>query len=162
MSLKDKRQKDVQPHSQKETNLHQDSTSCWALMAHTCNPSYSGGRNQGDRSSSQSREVVPGKQFTRPYLENTLHKKGLVEWLDVGPEFKPQYHKKKKKKMKNLIYLAWVRGGLTSVILASWEAEIRRIKVQGQPRQIVHETYLQNSLSKMNERCGSSHRKPAL
>jgi hypothetical protein len=26
------------------------------------------------------------------------------------------------------------------VTLATWEAEIRRIKVQGQPEQIVHET----------------------
>jgi hypothetical protein len=30
----------------------------------------------------------------RPYLEKTHHKKGLVEWLK-GPEFKPQYQKKK-------------------------------------------------------------------
>jgi hypothetical protein len=24
-----------------------------------------------------------GKEFMRPYLEKTLHKKGLVEWLEV-------------------------------------------------------------------------------
>jgi hypothetical protein len=29
---------------------------------------------------------------------------------------------------------------LTPVILATWEAEIRRILVQGHPKQIVHET----------------------
>jgi hypothetical protein len=29
---------------------------------------------------------------------------------------------------------------LMPLILATWEAEIRRIKVQDQPRQIVHET----------------------
>jgi hypothetical protein len=23
----------------------------------------------------------------RPYLENTQHKKGLVEWLNLGPEY---------------------------------------------------------------------------
>jgi hypothetical protein len=28
-------------------------------------------------------KASPGKQFTRPYLENTLHKEGLVEWLKV-------------------------------------------------------------------------------
>jgi hypothetical protein len=28
-------------------------------------------------------KASPGKQFTRPYLENTLYKKGLVEWLKV-------------------------------------------------------------------------------
>jgi hypothetical protein len=34
----------------------------------------------------------------RPYLEKTLHKKGW--WgvaQGVGPEFKPQYHKNRKK-----------------------------------------------------------------
>jgi hypothetical protein len=30
---------------------------------------------------------------------------------------------------------------LTSVILATWEAEIGKIKVRGQPGQIVHKTY---------------------
>jgi hypothetical protein len=36
----------------------------------------------------------------RSHLEKTLHKKGLVEWLqDVCPEFKLQYCKKKKKKI---------------------------------------------------------------
>jgi hypothetical protein len=34
----------------------------------------------------------------RPYLEKTLHKKGLVA-QGVGPEFKPQYRKKRKKKV---------------------------------------------------------------
>jgi glutamine amidotransferase-like uncharacterized protein len=39
----------------------------------------------------------------RPYLEKTHHKKGLVEWPQgVGPEFKPQYCKKKKKKKKRI------------------------------------------------------------
>jgi hypothetical protein len=49
------------------------------------------------------------------------------------------------------------------VILATWEAEIGRIAVSGQSRQIVHETlHLQNSQSKMDWRCGSSGRVPAL
>jgi hypothetical protein len=40
---------------------------------------------------------------------------------------------------------------LTPVILATWEAEIRRIMVQGQPRQIVHETSsLKNNQRKMD------------
>jgi hypothetical protein len=34
------------------------------------------------------------------------------------------------------------------VILATWEAEIRRIKVQGQPWQIVHKPLCQNYQSK--------------
>jgi hypothetical protein len=39
--------------------------------------------------------------------------------------------------------------------LATWKAEIRKIEVQGQPRQIVHETpppHLQNNHSKMDWR----------
>jgi hypothetical protein len=46
-------------------------------VAHTCNPYYSGGRDQEDISSKPAR----GKQFVTPYLENTQHKKGLVECL---------------------------------------------------------------------------------
>jgi hypothetical protein len=40
---------------------------------------------------------------------------------------------------------------LIAVILATWEVEIGRIAVQGQPRQIVCETpHLQNNQSKMD------------
>jgi hypothetical protein len=44
----------------------------------------------------------------------------------------------------------------------SGEAEIRGIVVQGQPRQIVEETHLQNNQSKMDWRHVSSGRAPAL
>jgi hypothetical protein len=40
----------------------------WALVAHTCNPGYSGGRDQEDRSSNP----VPGNTI----LKKTQHKKG--------------------------------------------------------------------------------------
>jgi hypothetical protein len=46
-------------------------------VVHACNPSYSRGRDQEDRGS----KPAPGKQFVRPSLKKTLHKKGLVEWL---------------------------------------------------------------------------------
>jgi hypothetical protein len=46
------------------------------LVAQTCNPKYSGGRDQEDHSLN-----VMSKYFTRPYIENTQYKKGLVEWL---------------------------------------------------------------------------------
>jgi hypothetical protein len=62
----------------------------WVLVAHTCNPSYSGGRDQEDR----SLKPAPSKQLVTPYLDKTRHKKGLVEWLQgVGAQ------KKKKKKI---------------------------------------------------------------
>jgi hypothetical protein len=51
---------------------------------------------------------------------------------------------------------------LTLAILATWEAEIGRITVRGQPRQIVQEAHLQNNQSKMDWRRGSSSRAPAL
>jgi hypothetical protein len=44
---------------------------CQAPVAHTCNPSLSGGRDQEDH----SWKLAPGKYFMRPYLENTQHKK---------------------------------------------------------------------------------------
>jgi hypothetical protein len=48
-----------------------------------------------------------------------------------------------KRNIADIFYLktvpSWV-WGLMRVILATWEAEIRRIKVQGQPGQIVLKT----------------------
>jgi hypothetical protein len=46
-----------------------------APVAHACNPSCSGDKDQEDPWFKASQ----GKQFARPYVENTLHKKGLVE-----------------------------------------------------------------------------------
>jgi hypothetical protein len=60
-----------------------------ALAAHAYNPSYSGGWF----------EASPGKLFKRPYLKKAHHKNragGVAQGED--PEFKPQYHKKKKKR----------------------------------------------------------------
>jgi hypothetical protein len=47
-------------------------------VAHACNPSYSGGRDQEDRGSKPAQE-----NSSRDYLETTLHKKGIVGWLKV-------------------------------------------------------------------------------
>jgi hypothetical protein len=48
-----------------------------APVAHTCNPRYSGSRDQEDHGS----KPVLGKQLLRPYLENAQHKIRLAEWL---------------------------------------------------------------------------------
>jgi hypothetical protein len=48
-------------------------------VAHTCNPSYSGGRDQEDH----GLKPAPEKELVSPYLENIQHKKGLAEWLKM-------------------------------------------------------------------------------
>jgi hypothetical protein len=63
-------------------------------VAHTCNPRYSGSRDQEDHSSkptqaSHLRDPISRQTFTR-------RAGGVVQV--VGPEFKPQNGKKKKKK----------------------------------------------------------------
>jgi hypothetical protein len=60
-------------------------------VAHACNPSYSGGRDQeahGSKSA-QANSLQNAKLFTK-------RAGGVAQ--GEGPEFKPQYSKKKKKK----------------------------------------------------------------
>jgi hypothetical protein len=86
----------------------------WVLVAHTCNPSYSGGTDQEDR----SLKPAPSKQLVTPYLDKTRHKKGLVEWLQgVGAQ-----KKKKKKSMVLGIELKapYMLGRLCTTIQHSW------------------------------------------
>jgi hypothetical protein len=66
---------------------HKIFKNCLAPMAHPCNLSYSGGRDQEDR----DLKPASSKQFMRPYPEKKIHhKKGLVEW------FKQHEHQFKK------------------------------------------------------------------
>jgi hypothetical protein len=60
--------------------------SSWALLTHTCNPSYLGGRDQEDQGS----KAALDKYFTRPNLKKKKKKThtkkwrgGLVGWLKV-------------------------------------------------------------------------------
>jgi hypothetical protein len=63
-------------------------------VAHTYIPSYSGSRNQEDRGS----KPAGANSSVRPYLKKTHHKeRGLVVAQGVGPEFKSQYRKEKKR-----------------------------------------------------------------
>jgi hypothetical protein len=60
-------------------------------VAHICNPSYSGGRDQEDHGLKPARE----NSLQDPILKKTLHKNragGVAQ--GESPEFKPQYHKK--------------------------------------------------------------------
>jgi hypothetical protein len=51
----------------------------WVLVAHACNPSYSGGRDQEDQGSKPDGQIVL-ETLSR---KKNHHKKGLVEWLKV-------------------------------------------------------------------------------
>jgi hypothetical protein len=66
-------------------------------VTHACNPSYSGGRDQEDHGSkpawaNSSQDPVSKKPITKKRAG------GVAQ--GGGPEFKPQYHEKKKKKEK--------------------------------------------------------------
>jgi hypothetical protein len=67
----------------------------WGLVAHVCNPSYSGGRDQEDCS------LKPAQANS---LKDTILKKPFTKKRarGVGPEFKSQHHthKKNSKKME--------------------------------------------------------------
>jgi hypothetical protein len=65
-------------------------------MAHTCNPSYSGDRDQED----PGLKSAPTNSWRNPIEKNPSLKGWWQVAQDVDPEFKPQYHKKKKKKKK--------------------------------------------------------------
>jgi hypothetical protein len=74
-------------------------------VAHTCNPSYSGGRDKEDCSS----KPTQANCSVIPYLEKPFTKIRLVEWLKVKTmNSSPSAAKKKKKKQKMLgAWLKW-------------------------------------------------------
>jgi hypothetical protein len=73
------------------------------LVAHTYNPSYSGGRDQEDRSS----KTAWANSSRDPILKNPIHHNirsgGVVQGAD--PEFKPQYCRKKKESENMILSL---------------------------------------------------------
>jgi hypothetical protein len=66
------------------------------VVAHLCNPSYSGGRGQEDSSSKPARQIVH-KTLSR---KNPSQKRAGRVAQSEGPEFKPQYHTHTQKKDK--------------------------------------------------------------
>jgi hypothetical protein len=71
----------------------------WTPVAHTCNSSYSGGRDQEARGS----KPAPANSLRDPISKKKKKKSqkragGVVE--GEGPEFKPQYNKNKTKHTK--------------------------------------------------------------
>jgi hypothetical protein len=86
-------------------------------VAHACNPSYSGGRDQEDRG------LKPGwANSSKDYLKKTHHKTkkkkkkpitkiGLVEWLKVKALLSSPSTAKKKKKKKKKTRMDWGTSG---------------------------------------------------
>jgi hypothetical protein len=70
-----------------------------ALVAHICNPSYSGSRNQEDQDSNPAQ----ASSLRHRILKKSSTKKSWWSGSSVSPAFKPQYCKKKKKKKKEQI-----------------------------------------------------------
>jgi hypothetical protein len=74
------------------------------LVAHACNPSHSGGRDQEDR----SLKLAQANSSVRPYLEKPFTKIGLLKWLKVKAlssstsTAKQNKQKKKEERKKNL------------------------------------------------------------
>jgi hypothetical protein len=62
----------------------------WAQVAHTCNPSYSGDRDQEDH---DLKPILTDSSQDPIFKKNHKKRAGGVA-QDVGPEIKPQYHKK--------------------------------------------------------------------
>jgi hypothetical protein len=80
-------------------------------VAHTCNSTYSGGRDQED---GDSRPAQANSLRDPIYKKKKITKKWLESWLKVHTEFKSQYQKKKKKKGR--------KGSIKTVALVSPQA----------------------------------------
>jgi hypothetical protein len=82
-------------------------------VAHACNPSYSGGSNQEDWGS----KPAQANSLRNPNVKipDTKRTGGVAQ--DVGPEFKPQYRKKKKTVHK--------LGAVVLAYLGGWDQEDR-------------------------------------
>jgi hypothetical protein len=63
------------------------------MVAHTYNPSFSGGRDQEDHS---SKPTQTNSLQDPTWKKNTSQKRTGGVAQGVGPEFKLQYHKKRK------------------------------------------------------------------
>jgi hypothetical protein len=78
------------------------SRTTWALAAHACNPSCSGGRDQEDRGSKPAQE----NSSMRPYLEKNHKKKGWWSGSRWRPWVQaPVLQEKKKKKSRTYIVI---------------------------------------------------------
>jgi hypothetical protein len=76
---------------------------CWVPLAHTCNPSCSGGRDQEDHCLKSAWANSFGDPISKTLITKKKKKKGTGAVAQgVGPEFKPKYQKKKERKLQLL------------------------------------------------------------
>jgi hypothetical protein len=65
-------------------------------MAHACNPTYSGGRDQEDCSSKPVQANSLRETLSQKYPSQKKWGEGSGVAQGVSPEFKPQYHEKER------------------------------------------------------------------
>jgi hypothetical protein len=71
-------------------------------VAHACNPSYLGGKDQEDCSLKPAQARLAGNSLQDPISKKAIMKKDVVEWLKVYPlSSNPSTAKKQKQKTKN-------------------------------------------------------------
>jgi hypothetical protein len=68
------------------------------LVAHICNPSYSEGRDREDRGSKPAQTNSSRAPILKKKKKTHHKKRGCGVAQGIGPEFKPQYCNKKKKR----------------------------------------------------------------
>jgi hypothetical protein len=81
---------------------HKTEEISWALVVHTCNPTYLGGRdqeNQGSRPEEANSSQDPHLQNNQSKMNRRCGSSGKAPALQVqNPKFKPQYTKQTRKK----------------------------------------------------------------
>jgi hypothetical protein len=82
--------------SKNTVRLTSKTCSSWVPVAHTYNPSYSGGRDQEDHSSKPDKANSLQDPISKKKKKNPSQKRADGVAQSVGPEFKPQYHKNQK------------------------------------------------------------------
>jgi hypothetical protein len=99
----------IEPETSPWSLAHESNTdiptkqTCGSPVAHICNPSYSGGRDQEDRGSKPTRAHSSWDPILkdRTKQKKTHHSKRAGRVAEgVGPKFKPQYRKNKTKQKK--------------------------------------------------------------
>jgi hypothetical protein len=102
-----------------------------ALVAHTCNPSYSGGRDQKGHSS----KPTPANSPQDPILKKTFTKKGWWSGSRCRPLAQNQYWEKKKEKRTTFKEASQLREHCTSLHM---QPSPRNQKQALQPARLVH------------------------